>query len=151
MPTLTDTRTNTMKDAERLMEQIALTTQNIEKKKAQYELRISKLKAKYEEEAAPDIATLQSLERTLDAFIMSHQKEFRRPRKRKTAFGDFGLRTVSDVQIDDRDLVADFCMEAGYTDCVETRITLKKSAIRKRLVERSLIEAARRDAAGEAA
>lgn len=168
MNTLADTRKQTMADAENTMQQLAHVEARLEKSRAKYELRIAQIKSRHLEEINEDSIIQAELEKRLTGYVMANQDRFTKPRMHKTDFGEFGLRTVSNLEITDPNALEQALQENGYDDCYEIITSLKKSAVRKRIeageiiagaevstgvrasyrVLKSLLDAARQEATG---
>ena len=135
MPTkLADTRTlRTDDDARQQFAAVARAEIEIEKVRAAEEARIAAVKAEAAAQLAPLAAERDRLAAPLTAYICVHADRFVRPRAVKTDFGRFGLRTVSNVEIGNRDLVEQWALSHGYDDCVIITRRLSVPALRKRL------------------
>jgi phage host-nuclease inhibitor protein Gam len=123
----------TMDDAKANMQAIALATVRVKVHQAKAEKRLAEIKAATLEKVTEDLALIDTLKEALGAYIGAHKDEFQKPRTVKTEFGEFGLRTVTELLMKDKEAVLQALMEAGYQDCVETVHSPVKDAIRKRL------------------
>ena len=131
--TLTDSRAFSIEDAPRLMQEIALCECRIAQAKAKFEDQIARRKAAYEAEIADDAAERDGAARVLAAIILANKDAFAKPRSRKTDFGRFGLRDVSDVQVTAQDELTDWALTNGHFDVVQVRRIIVKKAVRKRI------------------
>ena len=132
---IADPRTTikTLEDADELMRQISALDCQIAVENARTEKRITAIKAKLEEKTAPLEANKTALEAQLSAYIITHKDQFKRPKKRKTPSGEYGLRHVTDLIIDDPDALTEHLLEAGYDDCLKTTHSPHKAGIKARL------------------
>ena len=105
----------------------------IEAKKAATEKRIQALKEKLDEATKPDAEELARLEASLTDFIGHHPGLFSRPRAVKTDFGSFGLRTVTELTVENEREAINRIMDNGYDDCIEIKRRLIKKAVQARI------------------
>ena len=133
MPRLTDSRDLTMTDAEQLLEDIAHATVRVAKTEAAVKLRIAKLQTELEALTTLDRKVVESKAAQLALYIEAHPEQFSSPRMHRTDFGEFGLRKVSDIYVSDREALLATLLGNGYTDCIRTRHTAVKAALKKRL------------------
>lgn len=75
---------------------------------AAHEKRIAAAKDNAEKELIPLRAGLKELTDKLAAYISAHPERFQNPRARKTAFGRYGLRHVSKLEITDEAKLMDY-------------------------------------------
>lgn len=133
MNRLKDLRIMTTEQADTIMARLARTETSIELYKARANSRIATIKAELVEKIGPLEAERDSLGAAIRQFIESFRSLFSKPRKRKTEAGEYGLQTVTSVEIADEKKLLDHLMECGYDDCFETIYKLKKPAIKKRM------------------
>lgn len=111
---MTDTRKQTIEDADRLLGEIADLEIQVVKTTAKFEQRINDLKKECEERVQPLAGLIELKASELAAFIGHNQGLFKKPRARVTAFGKYGMRLVSNTEITDEQAVIDFAKESGY-------------------------------------
>lgn len=134
MNRLKDLRIMTPEQADTIMARLARTETSIELYKARANSRIATIKAELVEKIGPLEAERDSLGAAIRQFIESFRSLFSKPRKRKTEAGEYGLQTVTSVEIADEDALLKYMLENGtYADCYETVYKLKKPAIKKRI------------------
>ena len=107
----------------------------IEAKKAATEKRIQALKEKVDEATKAEAEELTRLEALLTDFIGHHPGLFTKPRAVKTDFGSFGLRTVTELTVENEREVIDKIMENGYDDCIEIKRRLIKKSVQARITD----------------
>lgn len=127
-------RTMTVQDADALHLSIALLTVRINKILAGYEKKIAELKAN----ADADVASLRDVLKQdagrLAQYILLHGERFVKPRQRKTDYGKYGLRTVSNVEILDEASALISC-KAQQIPAVIVSERLDKKALEKALTD----------------
>jgi hypothetical protein len=133
---LADLRTSitSVDDADQLFRDLAVLTKTLRLKDARQELRIAKLQEEHNALTADLRAAIAATKERLVQFVAAHQPLFDEPRTRKSEFGEYGLRTATEVVIEDEEALLEELMERGYEDCFETVRTPVKSAIKRRLV-----------------
>ena len=119
--------------ADSALQRYALIEAALNVKAARLNKRIAEAKAAFVEDSADLVAEKESLSAQISSFITDHRDAFVKPRTRKTQFGEYGLRTVSEVVIEDEDALVDLLMDRGYVECVEVLHKLQRPAIKKRL------------------
>jgi len=141
---LADNRTTlaNLDAAKEAMREIALIAKRLAITNARAEKRIAEIKAQAEEENEGRRLALEQLEKNLAAFITANPALFQKPRTCKTDFGEFGLRTVTELLVQNEDALVQTVMERGYLDCFETVHKLVKDAIKKRLKAKEVIPGA---------
>jgi len=138
MPTvLTDNRAAaamTVADADHLFGLIARDEIDAARLAAQYEKRIAAIKADAEAVLAPVKARIADRAAILAAYIEAHKDDrFVKPRNRKTSFGTYGIRAVSNVEVIDLQLLLAVLTARALNDCYEINTKIVKSAIGKQL------------------
>jgi hypothetical protein len=123
----------TIEEAEALHAEIARAEIQIEVARARAEARIATIKKETDAKTAPVLSEIAEKRKALAAFIDGRRELFKRPRTRKTDWGEFGLRSVTDLLIDDREALIDELLERGYDDCLKTTRSPVKAAIRDRI------------------
>ncbi len=103
---LSDNRTAmaiTVEQADELFREIAILTHKRDKIKADFEKRIANLKKQADDYLAAVEANITTAADTLCAYIDAHRERFVKPRQHVTEFGKYGLRTVANLEIQDRE------------------------------------------------
>lgn len=106
---------------------------HVEARKAAAEKRIQTIKEKVEADNSADVQELRRLEETLTGFIAAHQDQFVKPRAIKTDFGQFGLRQVTELQVQDESVAIQHALDDGHDDCLEVVRKLIKKVVRARI------------------
>lgn len=138
--------------AERLKD-IRLSIQNMEQAEAEFatlakakiecakidataEAHIASIKATADCEKEYHQAVIAKAERDLAAFIEANPDQFSKPRKHKTDWGTFGLHTVTNVNVYDKDATILHCeCNEARRDCLRTTITVLTTPIGQLLKE----------------
>ena len=94
-------RTMTEEEADDLFQQVAILELKSAKIKAAYEKKIADLKLSCESELETMAMELTYAAEELSAYILAHPERFVKPRQRKTKYGQYGLRSVSSISIQD--------------------------------------------------
>ena len=71
----------------------------------------------------------------LTAYIQANSERFQKPRARKTPEGQYGLRTVSNLEITDEQEVLKYLRGAGMDECLEVSVKVVKPAVIKAINE----------------
>ena len=124
----------TVAEADKKFEQLAQLEITIKAKKAAAEKKIAAIKAKLiaDTETAQD--EYNKLVKWLDAYILASKGRFIKPRMRKTEFGKYGLRTVTNLHVSDKQQVIE------SSDRLELALYETKRSIIKKAVERALVD-----------
>ena len=88
-------------EADLVFQSIAEETILLTRKMAEYERHLAAVKAEAAADKAQSDAILKPLVRQLSDYIKAHPEQFAMTRARKTPFGSYGLRKVSDLEITD--------------------------------------------------
>ena len=123
-PTITD-----LDRAKQRMAEIAALECRIAVADARAEKRIADIKTKHEDDIALPKQQLGALREELAAYIQANPQQFARPRTVNTSTGRFGLRTVTDLLITDRDAVVQHCLDHGYDGALKVVRTPIKTEI----------------------
>lgn len=133
---IADLRTTlTLEDTDRMMEEYARVAARKAALEARIERRIVELKAAEQPKLDNLDAAMTALREAIAIYISTHPTEFRRPRTRKTSFGEYGLRTVTSLEVPPTnipDLLAALVHEQ-MTDCYRESISLVKPACLERI------------------
>jgi hypothetical protein len=130
---LADLRLASLDEARDTMREIALVTKRLAVSNARHEKKVADLAASHEADTEGRRLALDRLREDLGVFVERNKQLFQDPRTVKTEFGEFGLRTVSDLVLLNDEQALQHVMERGYVDCFETIHKLVKPALRKRL------------------
>lgn len=123
----------TMEEAEACLAGIARAECEIACSAASCDRQIQTAKERHAERTARFVVERDGLVEDLTTFISTHRDLFKRPRKRTTEFGSFGLQTAAEIEIPDTEILIDNLAELGYDDCLKVvRIPIKEG-LRKRL------------------
>ena len=134
MPTLKDNRVAnamTVEDADALMRDLAECEVQIAKLTAEAEAKITALKARLAERCAPLEARSGASAVKMADYIDNHHDRFAKPRARKTPFGSYGLRQVSNIEIADRNALLEHVISVGLENCYSVTYKLDMAGIAK--------------------
>ena len=101
----------TPEQADALFASLAVLDAGLRRAAAETDKKIADLKKSFEARTADDAGECKALAERLKAYIAAHRERFIRPRQRKTPFGQYGLRTVTDTRIIDEQFVMAFSDE----------------------------------------
>jgi len=118
-----------MADADAAMQEITKLECQLAKAKAQAQAKINTVKSHLTESTRQPLADLNAHRAELTKFIVSHPDQFTKPRKRKTFWGSFGLRTVTSLHVDDEDRLIPWLRENGFGSCLHVTTKLDKEAL----------------------
>lgn len=124
---------NSIEDADRVMDAIAQAEARIALTEARAEKRIADIKHKTELDVAEDQQLAKSLKRALASYIDANRDQFKRPRKRKTSQGSYGLQAVTELIVDNKSKLVQTLLDRGYDDCLKVTHSPVKSAVAKRI------------------
>jgi len=110
---------------------------------AALEKRMAKLKLDHADANAGLISGIREQERRLARFIEQNKALFKDPRKIKTNLGSFGLQAVSELVIEDPDLLEKYLVRTELKDCFKVLFSPIKPAIKKRVEAGSKIPGVR--------
>jgi hypothetical protein len=135
MQRLKDLRTAilNLETADAVLAEIAMLECDIAVAEARAEKRIAAAKAALEEAVAEPRRASDSLKTALGQFIENNRDLFKKPRKRKTAMGSYGLQTVTELIVDNEDALVTELLERGYDDCLKTVRKPVKTALVDRI------------------
>lgn len=140
---LTDPRTLTTVDPDLLMQHIAELTIELEAQDAELEAAIAAIKAEHEENTAVAREDLAQLKDRLGRWIEAHPELFVKPKTRRNNWGEYGLRQVTDLDVEDAEQLLQLIIAANETELYTTKHALDKRAILARLQEGHTIAGAR--------
>jgi hypothetical protein len=100
---------------------------------AKAERAIQRVKARLAERTAPMTAQRKAQISRLVSFIETHTDRFESPRMRTTDFGKYGLRKVTDVQIEDHVACVQALIEREFWDCLKVSRSPLKAELKARL------------------
>lgn len=133
---IADTRTASSDDlaaAKLLLQDIALQTLDKNLVEAEAEVAIAEIKTVVETKTGPIRDRIQSNQDRLARFITAHPDLFQKPRAVKTVHGEFGLRTVTDVVVDDDEALVEWLLSNGHDQAVQVIRKAVKTAVRELL------------------
>lgn len=96
---------------------------------------VQRVKDRYEQLMGQAKMELPEKVALLTAYIQANPERFQRPRARKTPEGQYGLRTVSNLEVTDESKVYEYVKGAGMSECFEIKTVLKKDAVQKAINE----------------
>lgn len=118
-------------EADQVFQAIAEETILLTRQMAEYERRLAAVKAEAATSKAQSDAILKPLVKKLSDYIKVHPEQFEKVRAKKTPFGSYGMRNVSDLEITDEAALLHALMAHDVRDSYE--VTTK---IIKKVVER---------------
>lgn len=131
---IADTRVASSDDlasAKLLLQDIALQTLDKNLVEAEAEISIAEIKTVAEEKTGPIRERIQANQDRLAKFITANPGLFLKPRAVKTVHGEFGLRTVTDLVVDDDDALIDWLLSNGHDQAVQVIRKAVKTAVRE--------------------
>jgi phage host-nuclease inhibitor protein Gam len=131
--TLAQTRSMTLADAHSAMEQLAHCACRIAVAKAKKAKRITEIESDFAEKMKNDEREAELITGRIKEFCRANPHFFTKPRKIKGPFGEFGLQTVSDLMVDDPEMLMQVLLDRGYDDCVKTVRSVIKDQVRSRI------------------
>ncbi len=120
----------TGEDADRVFQNLAETVIAATVAAAQADEQIAAIKAQAAEVREEYMKIIKPLETTLEDYINAHPERFIKPRMRKTEFGQYGLRSVTNLEISDEIAAMISCKAQGIQAIVVTE-KLNKKAVEK--------------------
>lgn len=118
----------TAEEADALFQQIAETEIAAAAEAAQYEKELAAVKSRAADAQAQHAAILRPLRDRLTAYINARPERFAKPRMRKTEWGSYGLRSVTNVEIVD-EMAAMISVKAQGIPAVVMTEKLDKKAL----------------------
>ena len=98
-------RAMTVDQADKLFQEIALLTVELNRIRAGYETKIAELKAAAERDTEQPETELKKLEQELTGYILANPERFIKPRQHVTDYGKYGLRQAVRLEITDEEAV----------------------------------------------
>jgi hypothetical protein len=137
MNRIADLRHNlhTLEDADHIFQELAMATKTLRVADARLELKIAKIQELHAEQTTALRLRVDGIKAELAAFVAGHEGLFEKPRTRKSAFGEYGLRTATELEVQDEDAMLDAVKHAKYYECFSIVYKVDKTNIRKRVVE----------------
>lgn len=120
----------TADEADQIFQQIAEITVAATAEAAKAEKQITAIKTKAADVRADFQKLLAPLEAQLQDYINAHPERFVKPRMRKTEFGQYGLRSVTNLEVIDEAAALMSCKAQGIQAIVVTE-KLNKKAVEK--------------------
>lgn len=150
---LNDTRSvdaMTVEEADGLFADIASLEISIRKRLSQAEKRIADIKAAAEADVADDKAALKLLADKLALYVVTHKERFAKPRKRKTNWGSYGLRTATKLEILSEEEVIRISDDLGL-DLYKLSTSIDKKQVEKAIADGHDLASAARIVTGDIA
>lgn len=118
-------------EADQVFQAIAEETILLTRKMAEYERRLAAVKAEAATAKAESDAILKPLVRQLSDYIRAHSERFGKTRAKKTPFGSYGLRKVSDLEITNEAELLKSLMAHDLSECYEVTTKIIKKAVER--------------------
>ena len=118
-------------EADLVFQSIAEETILLTRKMAAYERHLAAVKAEAAAAKAQSDAILKPLVRQLSDYIKAHPEQFAMTRAKKTPFGSYGLRKVSDLEITDEAALLKSLMAHDLKDGYEVTTKIVKKAVER--------------------
>lgn len=141
---ITDTRAAlamSVQEADQLFQRLAEATVIAMAVAAAYDQRLADIKAEAATAREQHLAIIKPLEARLRDYINAHPERFQKPRMRKTEFGQYGLRTVTNLEITD-EMAAIMSVKAQALQALVITEKLDKKAIEKAISDGATISGA---------
>jgi len=122
-----------LEDADREFENLAMLEVDLAKLESACEASIAQIKADYARSIDGFTVLRDASVKRLSSFVDANRSLFQKPRRRKTAFGTYGLTDASKAKIDDKEAAINHCVSNGWKDCIKTTLTLLSKPLRDRL------------------
>ncbi len=134
MAVVSDMRGMTMDAAVEMFHEYAARKKQIEKRNAASAVRIQAEKDRTQEANAEDAGRMDEIAAALTVFVQANRQTlFRRPRKRKTDVGTFGLDSASKVEVTDEGAVIEFA--EAHSEYLGQVVRETKSVLRTELAK----------------
>lgn len=132
---IADLRTSikTLDEADKLFEEYVITAKRVAVADARHDLRVAKMQAAHNEKMLPDRELMAKLKEQIAGYVTAHREQFEKPRTRKTEQGEYGMRTVTDVEITNEQACIEALEGLGYIECFERIVKPVKKNIKRRL------------------
>lgn len=124
---------STIEEADQTFRQYALAIKKIAVADARFERDHASRLMKHKADTQPLRAQAEELLGKIAHFIGAHGGLFKSPRTRKLDVCEYGLRTATELIIDNEDALLNLLMDRGYDDCMQTVRSVAKSNVRARL------------------
>ena len=128
-----EARAMTEAEADKLFQAIAEETIETTRLLAEYERRLLKLKADAVEVRSRSEAIIEPLAKRLSSYIKAHPERFAKTRTKKTPFGTYGIRKVSDLEITDEAALIASLKKNELTEAYEVTTKVIKKAVERLL------------------
>ena len=124
-------KTNPVHEAGRdLLEQLAYVEGQRKLLHEQFEDRIRPAKSEYDQQDAPLATEAHELRRQLEKLVLCNPAAFDKPRKAKSAFGEFGLQQSSRTVISNEATVVHWLETHGHEEAIDRDPHVKKTELR---------------------
>lgn len=131
--TLAETRGLNLAGATGLMEMLAHCACRLAITKAKKAKRLTEIESEFAEKLAADEQEAELLTLKLKEFCRANPHLFEKPRKVKTPFGEFGLQAVSDLAVENQEVLIQTLLDRAYEDCLKRETRVIKDAVRARI------------------
>lgn len=138
MTTLGDNRkyrAMTAEEADKIMQNIALLEAEIEIIKSRTEKKIAELKSASTAAIEPLELKKSDMEQELGEYVNANGERFIKVRTRKTAFGTYGKRTVSNLNIYDEEKVLEYAKQNNLDFLYKIEYKVEKKAVEKAITD----------------
>lgn len=139
MTRIDDTRIENLQQADQTMAVINTRMARMAKVQAVADSKIATIKEKLANDLATYEPGLKTLTEQLGSFIKANLGLFKKPKKRKTAAGEYGLQAASELVIDDEEELVAWLKKKKLNDCVKITEKPVKSEITKLLKAKNQI------------
>jgi hypothetical protein len=123
----------TLEEARTAFAVYAVTAKEVAVYDARFDRDLAKRRATHESVTAIPRGEMAAIRERLVAFVSANRQLFEKPRTDKSPLGEFGLRTATELVIQDEEALVQSILERGYDDCMEVVRRPVKSALRKRI------------------
>lgn len=139
MPTtiIQDTRSTDMmsvEQADELFSRLAKLEISVRKRLAAADKKIADIKQAAEEDVKADKAELKLLVDQLSIYVITHKERFQKPRKRRTNWGSYGLRTATKLEVIDETALKAISDDEGL-DLYRIATTIDKKLVEKAIAD----------------
>lgn len=127
---MSDTRKMSQEKADQLLEEIAGLEIELIRELVPLEAEINRLKS--EAAAVKDKfgGAIKLKADELKTYVLANPDKFKKPKSRKTPFGKYGMRDLSNLEIDNEMKLLEFLMENRMTDYFKTEHKVMKTPLR---------------------
>lgn len=123
-----------VEDADSVMREIAEAETSIAELKAKAERRIADAKAEYADQTESLELIIRQRAAVLERYIAAHPERFAKPRARRSNWGEYGLRSVSSIEIEDIAALTRYA-ERHHLAVLRIETTLDRKAVAAELAK----------------